>query len=157
MSGAVDRAASGGGPGVPLTLNLSQYCRLEGGRILPGEPALCLAPMSVLPDPTSCYSGPNNAFWVDRVGCVGNLVNSCVALPTYKSWEWDGDDVICHYDFSDNLCAGVDLRAAGGGDGGGGGGGPDAQTAAGIGAAPTAVHHPAGPFHVGAASQRQKY
>lgn len=87
-----------------IKVNLSEYCRLEGGRILPGELALCAVPQTIIPDPSSCYSGPNSSFWVEGTGCVGNLVNSCLTLSTYKSWGYKGGDIVCTYDFSDNLC-----------------------------------------------------
>ncbi len=105
---------------MPITLNLSKYCRLEGGHILPGEPALCAMPTTLIPDQTSCYSGPNSSFWVTGTGCVGNLVNSCVSGPTFHGWEWSGDDVVCHYLYSSDMCAGrrsMGMKTAGPGAG----------------------------------------
>jgi hypothetical protein len=95
-------------PNVPV--NMSEYCRLEGGHILPGELALCAVSTDIIPDPSSCFAGPNTSFWVDGMGCISNMVNSCLDLPAYHSWKYEGDDIVCTYDFSSNMCAQPEIR-----------------------------------------------
>lgn len=87
-----------------IHLNFGRYCLLTGGARVPGHPELCAIPMAQVSDPSLCYAGPNTAYWIAGTGCVWNAINSCVNLPTYKSWHYTEDDVVCVYDFSAGLC-----------------------------------------------------
>jgi len=88
-----------------ITLNMSEYCRLTGGTIDPAAPVLCIEPSALVPDRASCYAGPNNAAWVEGRGCVSNLVNACIGLNTFRSWQYRGNDVLCTWDFYADECS----------------------------------------------------
>lgn len=87
------------------TINSSKFCRLSGGKLVPGQPTQCIGSNSTFPDPESCgLGGPNVQQWRPGVGCVFNMVTGCVNEPTYKRWYWEGDDLMCVYGISDDLC-----------------------------------------------------
>lgn len=85
--------------------NLSEVCRLRGGKPVNGQPVLCEVPTTIVPNQASCYMGPNQAYWVPGRGCMTNLVAGCTTTNTFKKWYYEGDDIMCVADFNKNECA----------------------------------------------------
>lgn len=70
-----------------------------------GHPTQCVGSASTFPDPASCaVGGPNVQQWRPGVGCTFDMVAGCVNIPTYESWSWRGDDLLCRYGVGIDMC-----------------------------------------------------
>jgi hypothetical protein len=93
------------GPDKLQTINSSKFCTLSGGKVPPEHPTQCVGSASSFPDPESCgLGGPNVQQWRPGVGCVFDMVAGCVNGSTFDSWHWKGDDLMCVYGISNDMC-----------------------------------------------------